>query len=100
MKLIWTPQAAKSYQKIIEFLEQHWNHKIVFQFIISVETAMKLLEANPKMYQKWEGNLKYFKGHIDEHTSFFYSISNEEIIVHLFWSNLRNPKKLKKILNG
>ena len=98
MKLIWTLLAKKSYNKNIEFILELWNIKIAQDFILEVERTMNIIENNPICFEKWEFNPDFRKGYIHENVSFFYKVKPTEIVVYLFWNNLQNPKKLKKIL--
>ena len=68
------------------------------EFIDEVEKCMDIIETNPYCFEEYELNKDYRKGIIHENVSFFYRIYNDEIVVHLFWNNSQNPKKLKKIL--
>lgn len=99
MKIIWTSIASKSYYKNIEFLLKIWNLKVAQDFISEVEITMKLIGTNPNVFERWEFDKEYRKGFIHKNVSFFYKVYDSEILVHLFWNNLQNPKELKKILS-
>lgn len=98
MSIIWTSTAKFSYNKNIEFLIKLWNLKIAQEFILEVESTMKLIKVNPNCFKNWEFNSNYRMGYIHKNVSFYYRVYESEIVVHLFWNNLQNPKKLKKIL--
>ncbi|PKP39907.1 MAG: hypothetical protein CVT96_11390 [Bacteroidetes bacterium HGW-Bacteroidetes-13] len=98
MKIVWTSLASKSYNLIIDYLIQKWNLTIVKDFVLEVEKAMSLIYENPECFQRWEANMQYRKGHVNELVSFFYRVYEGEIVVHLFWGNYQSPKKLQKLL--
>lgn len=100
MKITWTLLAKKSYNKNIEFLLETWNINIVQVFILEVEQTMDLIKTNPNCFEKWDLDNNYNKGFIHKNISFYYKIKNNEIVVYLFWNNLQNPKKLKKLLSN
>ncbi|QLE00667.1 hypothetical protein HX109_03470 [Galbibacter sp. BG1] len=98
MTIVWTPLAKISYYENLEYLEKSWTPKTILKFIESVEKTMLQVQENPTLFPKWSLNGNYQKGHINKHISFFYSIIIKNIVVHLFWNNLQNPKSLKKLL--
>lgn len=98
MKVTWTSLAKKSYYKNIEFLIEIWNLKIAQDFIIEVEKTMILLQSNPNSFEKWYLDSSFHKGYIHKNVSFYYKVYDTEIVVYLFWNNLQNTKKLKKLL--
>ena len=59
---------------------------------------MNLIENNPFCFEEFSLNKNYRKGFIHENVSFYYRVYENEIVVHLFWNNFQNPKKLKKLL--
>lgn len=98
MIVVWTSTAKISYNKNIEFLLKIWNLKIAQEFILEVEKTMNLIKTNPNCFKTWEQNSNYRIGSIHKNVSFYYVKKESEIVVHLFWNNLQNPKKLKKLL--
>jgi hypothetical protein len=100
MKITWTLLAKKTYNKNIEFLLKTGNINIVQDFILEVEQTMNLIKTNPNCFEKWDLDITYNKGFIHKNISFYYKVQNNEIVVYLFWNNLQNPKKLKKLLSN
>jgi plasmid stabilization system protein ParE len=98
MRVVWTSIAEKHYYTIIDYIFETWGLKTMNEFIDEVEKCMDIIETNPYCFEEYELNKDYRKGIIHENVSFFYRIYNNEIVVHLFWNNSQNPKKLKKIL--
>ena len=66
MNVIWTSRAKKSYNQNIEFILEHWNIKIVQEFILEVEKTMNLIKSNPDCFEKWNLNTAFIKGFIYE----------------------------------
>ncbi len=98
MKIIWTSLAKKSYNQNIIYLVHYWNRSVVQDFILEVERTMKIIQQNPKCFEKWEFDNSFQKGYIHKNVSFYYKIHHAEIVVYLFWNNFQSPKKLKKEL--
>ncbi len=98
MMVIWTSVAETHYYTILNYLFEKWGFKIANNFIDEVEKTMNLIEKNPFCFEEFSLNKNYRKGFIHENISFYYRVYENEIVVHLFWINSQNPKKLKKIL--
>ncbi len=52
MKIIWTLQAQKEYEHILEYLEKHWGVKEIKKFIHKTESVLQTIQENPYMYVK------------------------------------------------
>ena len=71
---------------------------MVRNFIIEVEETMNLLKDNPDLFRWWDSKKHFKVGYINKHISFFYSFNREEIQVHFFWNNYKDPEQLKKYI--
>jgi len=96
--VVWTSVAEQHYNSILVYLFEKWNLKIVNNFIVEVEKTMNLIETNPFCFEEFSLNKNYRKGFIHKNVSFYYRVYENEIVVHLFWNNVQNPNKLKKLL--
>ena len=95
MKIVWTSVAEKQYYTIIDYLFEEFGIKTMNDFIDEVENCMYLIAENPYCFIEFQQNKKYRKGIIHSNVSFFYRVYENEIVVHLFWNNSQDPKKLK-----
>ena len=98
MRVVWTSVAEKHYYTIIDYIFENWGINTMNEFIDEVEKCMTIIEGNPYCFEEYTFNKDYRKGIIHQNVSFFYRIYSNEIVVHLFWNNSQNPKKLQKIL--
>ncbi|MGQ0827476.1 MAG: type II toxin-antitoxin system RelE/ParE family toxin [Bacteroidota bacterium] len=94
-KIIWSPKAQKTYNRIADFILKKWTKKEVKKFNdITVSTILKI-SKNPELFVTSKQKRNIRKGFITKHTSLLYKIKPTEIELLYFWDNRQNPKKLK-----
>lgn len=95
-KIIWSPRAEKSYNRISDYILEKWSKKEVKKFNdIASSTILKIVK-NPEMFVASKKQKKIRKGFVTKHTSLIYKIKSNKIIeLVYFWDNRQNPKKLK-----
>ena len=95
-RIIWSPQAHKDYDKIIDYLLVEWTFKEVQKFVEQVEEATSILK---------KGNVDFrtnrFKrlhvAVISSQISIYYRIhSKHKVEIVRIWDNRQNPSKLIK----
>lgn len=91
--------SVDSYLEEVEFILLKWNSKEVERFSILVEENLKRLAKNPNLgiYHKSSDVYSFV---ISKQTTLYYGfdVETKEIILHLFWNNLKNPEDLSKLL--
>jgi plasmid stabilization system protein ParE len=96
MKISWTPTARKSYFYVLEYLEQSWTEKELYNFIIEVEKLLTQIAENPEMFQESSKKKNIRKGFITKHNALYYRVKprKKELQLLVFWDNRQNPEKL------
>jgi plasmid stabilization system protein ParE len=91
----WTPEAEKSFDAIISYLEEKWTEKEVKKFVQKTFKILSHIKINPEQFQSSKVN-NVRKALITKHNSLFYYINEESKIIELysFWDNRQNPSKL------
>jgi plasmid stabilization system protein ParE len=97
MKISWSPQAKKEYEKILMYLNEFWSLKEIENFIIKTETVLNGIQENPYMFVKSTKKKNVCKALINKQNSVFYYIKplKKEIVLLSFWDNRKKPKKQK-----
>ena len=98
MNIIWTHEAERSFNGIIDFLLAQWTPKEANTFIDMVEATIKRIQSNPEMFKVSEYDNQSREALITKHTTMFYRIHNQRIEIEYFWGNYQDPKKLKNLL--
>jgi len=94
LKIQWTKRAAQSFDKIVNYIEEHWSLTSARNFVQKTNNLIAQIAENPDMCQHIEGkDLK--KGVISYQTALYYRVKNDAIHLITFWDNRRDPKSLK-----
>ncbi|PJA08084.1 MAG: hypothetical protein COX70_04650 [Flavobacteriales bacterium CG_4_10_14_0_2_um_filter_32_8] len=51
-QIIWTPQAEKTFNNIVVYLEENWTKKEVLNFIEATENIIRHIARNSKMFRQ------------------------------------------------
>ena len=83
MKISWSPQAKKEYEKILLYLNESWSIKEIENFIIKTETVLNGIQENPYMFVKSTKKKNVCKALINKQNSVFYHIKplKKEIVL-------------------
>ncbi|HAH26148.1 MAG TPA: hypothetical protein DCL77_20695 [Prolixibacteraceae bacterium] len=49
LKILWTPQAEKGYDDIINYLAEKWTDREIQNFLIETKQFLDLLSRNPQL---------------------------------------------------
>lgn len=91
-KIIWSPEAEKTFDDIINYLEKNWSEKEIRKLISTTERIVLLLEQNPYLFRGSEKESIY-EVLIGKHNLLLYQISETHKKVELlsFWDTRQNP---------
>lgn len=51
-EIIWLPKAEERFDEIIEYLQLHWNDKVISSFIRKTAERLSQLSERPKMFRR------------------------------------------------
>lgn len=91
IKIVWTPQALKGLDEIIQYLEDNWTDKEIEHFISEIDSFISLLEKYPGLLQKSGKNPNLYRGPINKHTILTYRFKPRKQVIELV--NLRSTRK-------
>jgi len=91
VKLRYTDRAKSDVELALEWYEKQ-RHGLGFEFLDCIETALKEILTFPEMYQLCYSN---FRRNVIRRFPFsiFYTIEDNEIVIHAVFDNRQNPKK-------
>lgn len=92
-KIFWSDAARKSYNDVIEYLEQHWTQKEINEFIRRTEDVLTLTSHNPAIYPTIKSNIH--RCVLSKHNSLFYTLENNSVIILACWDKRKDPKEFK-----
>lgn len=99
MKVVWTFEAEKSFNAILDYLMEVWTQKEALAFIDLVEETIENIRTHPEMFKVSPYNRVSREAVITKHTTMFYRILGELIEVEYFWGNFQDPDKIEKLLS-
>lgn len=92
-KIIWSPEAEKTFEEIINYLEINWSEKEIRKFVSETEKIIFLLQQNPFLFRGSEKENVY-EALIGKQNLLLYQIIENSKKVELlsFWDARQNPK--------
>lgn len=92
-KIIWSPEAEKTFEEIIHYLEINWSEKEIKKLITSTEKTIFLLQQNPFLFRGSEKE-NIYEALIGKQNLLLYQIIENSKKVELlsFWDARQNPK--------
>ena len=94
-QIIWSPLSEKDFFSILDYLQNHWDDKVLFRFIEITEEFLKQILINPRQFPLINKKKKIRKCVITKHNTLFYRERNEFIDILRIFDNRQDPKKLK-----
>ncbi len=94
-EIIWLPKAQERFDEIIEYLQIHWDDKVISSFI--KKTAEKLLQISerPKMFRRSK-KMAIHEVAITKHNLLIYRIKGNKVELLTFFDTRQSPSKKYK----
>lgn len=88
----WTPEAVHTYSKTIEYLEEEWTEKEVFNFLKITNRVLLFISEYPEMFRKTnKRNVR--EALITPHNLPIYKVYPDYIALITFWDTRQHPRK-------
>jgi plasmid stabilization system protein ParE len=94
LEIVWTPQAERGYDRIIQYLAEQWSQKEVRNFLIQSQSFFELLSQNPEMLERSSARNNLHRGPMDKHNMITYRIRPGKKQIELL--NIR-PAKMRPL---
>ena len=92
--VIWSPEAIKTYNSNLEYLESQWGYDVHDQFIERVYQMIAKISQNPKLFICIDTKTNLFRSVITKQVSLFYRIQENEVYLINFWNNHQAPERM------
>ena len=91
-KIIWAPEAERTFDEIIEYLTTEWTEREIKIFIRETEKTISIVSKNPFLFRNSEKEGVH-EAVIMRKNLLFYDVSRKEkeIELLLFWQTQMNP---------
>ncbi len=92
-EIVWTKRANDKFNKIIQFLEEDWGHRVTENFVQRTYSIIDLLAEQPQL-GTLENVEKKIRGFVlTKHNRLFYRVTEHEIILLNFFDTRSKPKR-------
>jgi plasmid stabilization system protein ParE len=93
LTIVWSRRASLKFDQIISYLIVEWGEKSTKEFFIKVFEFLETLSEYPEIgsIENKEKNILGFT--IVKQVTIFYRITNDKILILLFFDNRQNPRK-------
>ena len=98
MRVVWTLEAEKSFNGILDYLLEAWTSKEALTFVDLVDKTVERIVLDPELYKISTYNDQSREAFITKHTTMFYRVLGDVIEIEYFWGNFQDPQKIKKHL--
>ena len=96
--MVWTNEADRSFNGIVDYLLDLWNVEIATNFVEIVEHTIEQIIDHPEMFKVSEYDKQSREAFITMHTTMYYRVLDDQIEIEYFWGNFDNPFKIKDLL--
>ena len=91
-KIIWTPEAEKTFDAIIDYLQEYWSEREIGNFIERVNSVTEHIKRHPLSYRS-AGKEDVREALITKQNLLLYRVSGETIYLLYFWDTRKNPER-------
>lgn len=91
LKILWTPQAEKGYDEIINHLVEKWTDREVRSFLKVTRQFLDLLSKNPHLLQPSSTRKNIYRGPINPLTIVTYRYRPQKKVIELL--NIRGARQ-------
>ena len=93
-EIIWSNLAESDYENNINYLLEEWSEKEALRFVNSVKNHLEIIASSPYIFPDKNGD-GYRSAVIVSQITLYYKIHSNQIRLHRFWNNYKNPANLK-----
>jgi plasmid stabilization system protein ParE len=90
-EVFWTREAETTLGEIILYLEREWSERQIVNFLTRIDQVVDLIKVSPESfpYSPLKGVRKAV---IKRHTSLYFKVEKEQIVILSVRSNSKGPK--------
>ena len=94
-KLIWTTEATKNLESILNYIGNEWGEKSTEKFKRKLRFRLKLISKAPTLFRKSNSNPELRLSVLSKQTTIIYKISERKIFIVYLFNNRQNPSYVK-----
>ena len=96
MTIVWTPQAEKGLNSVLEYLEEEWTAREITNLQNNLENLLDRISTYPEIYPATSSIKNLHKGLVDKNNYLIYRVKldREHIEIINFRGTRQEPKEL------
>jgi plasmid stabilization system protein ParE len=94
-KIIWSDEAYKNLQHIVDYLEKFWTSREIRRFARLLDKQLILIKRNPALYPYSNKSRNIRKSVLTKQTTLYYKITDAEVHLITLFDSRQSPDKLK-----
>ena len=92
MKVIWSPKAITSMERLAGFLDYKWGKKVTDNLLDEIDKVIAAITQNPALYPLYSNEKHIRKCVIKKRTLLFYKVIKSELHILLVVDSRQNPQ--------
>lgn len=94
MKIILSKRASNNLEKLLIYLENEWSKKVMDNFIIKLDFALKSIFSQPEGFPKTNKIKDLHKCVVTKQTTLFYKFNKDILTIVSIFDTRQHPKKI------
>jgi plasmid stabilization system protein ParE len=94
-KVVWSEEANKNLEQIIDYLEKEWTEKEIGNFFGKLEKTITLISKKPNLFRITNKRKNIHKCVLIKQVSIYYKHSKDTVYIISLFDNRQHPSKLK-----
>ncbi|WP_055437659.1 type II toxin-antitoxin system RelE/ParE family toxin [Lacinutrix algicola] len=94
-EVIWSPSAENDFESILDYLQLHWNERIINRFINKVDDNISLILEDYKIFPVINEELQIRKSVISKQNTLYYREKSGKLEIVRIFDSRQDPHKLK-----
>lgn len=97
LKVVWSDEAIKTFERNIDYLLSNWSEKEVKKFLLQTQYIISRLQEHPESYHPSMKNKRVRRARMNKYITLYYRFysSRKEIVLLSFWNTKQDPSRLK-----
>jgi len=91
LKIVWTPQAKKGLDIVIEYLDREWTVKEIIKLEKVLQEFLERISNYPKIYPATDSCKNVRRGFVDKNNYIIYRIKTNKAIIEII--NFRGTRQ-------
>jgi plasmid stabilization system protein ParE len=91
-KIIWTPEAEKTFDSVLDYLDKHWSERELKNFVERVSSVIEHIRRHPLSYRS-AGKEDVREALVTKQNLLLYRTSGNIIYLLYFWDTRKNPER-------